>query len=158
MTASGARPGALCSRRLRPSPASWKLPERFLKLPKQETETLSSAASPIFSRADAELWTGESPKTRDGELARICSLADRDHDGLMQFSLTASGLVTEDLDDRLCRCTLRTNGRVEKPPGSSTESRYTMPGRPGDILGRKQRDPQSQRIWGQGTATRLQLF
>lgn len=37
----------------------------------------------------------------------------------MQFSLTAKGLVTEDLDDRLCRCTLLTNGRVEKPPSSS---------------------------------------
>lgn len=86
-------------------------------------ETLSSAASPIFSRVEAELWAGESPGTRDGELERICSLADSDQDGRMQLSPTARGLVTEDLEDKLCRCTLLTNGRVEKPPGSSTEWR-----------------------------------
>lgn len=80
---------------------------------------MSSAASPIFSRVEAELWTGESPEKREGELERMCSLADRDQDGLMQFSLTARGLVTEDLDDKLCRWTLLTNGRVEKPPSSS---------------------------------------
>lgn len=40
----------------------------------------------------------------------------------MQFSLTAKGLVTEDLDDKLCRWTLLTNGRVEKPPECSKEN------------------------------------
>jgi hypothetical protein len=44
---------------------------------------------------------GESPENREGELERICSLADRDQEGLMQFSLTAKGLVTEDLHDKL---------------------------------------------------------
>lgn len=82
-------------------------------------ETLSSAASPIFSKVEAELWIGESPEKREGELERICSLADSDQEGLRQFSLTAKGLVTEDLDDKLCRWTLLTNGRVEKPPSSS---------------------------------------
>lgn len=46
-------------------------------------------------------------------------MADRDQEGLMQFSWTAKGLVTEDLDDKLWRWTLLTNGRVEKPPSSS---------------------------------------
>lgn len=64
-------------------------------------ETLSSAASPIFSRVEAEVCTGESPEKRDGELERNCSFAESDHDGLTPFSLTASGLVTEDLDDKL---------------------------------------------------------
>lgn len=82
-------------------------------------DTLSSAASPIFSRVEAELWMGESPEKREGELERICSLADRDQEGRMQFSFTTRGLVTEDLQDRLCRWTLLTNGRVEKPPSSS---------------------------------------
>lgn len=82
-------------------------------------ETLSSPASPILSRVEADPWIGESPEKREGELERICSLADRDQEGRMQFSLTAKGLVTEDLDDKLCRCTLLTNGRVEKPPSSS---------------------------------------
>lgn len=50
---------------------------------------------------EAEVWIGESPENREGELERICSLADRDQEGLMQLSLTAKGLVTEDLDDKL---------------------------------------------------------
>lgn len=86
---------------------------------------MSSAASPIFSRAEAELWMGESPEKRDGELERICSFADSGQDGLTQFSPTASGLLTDDRDDRLCRCTLLTNGRVEKPPGSGREKVVT---------------------------------
>lgn len=64
-------------------------------------ETLSSSASPIFSKVEAEVWIGESPENREGELERICSLADKDQEGLMQLSLTAKGLVTEDLDDKL---------------------------------------------------------
>lgn len=54
MTASGARPAALCSRRLGALPRSWELLERLLKLPKQDTEALSSTASPIFSKVEAE--------------------------------------------------------------------------------------------------------
>lgn len=68
---------------------------------------------------------GESPEKREGELERICSLADRDQEGLMQFSLTAKGLVTEDRADKLWRWTLLTNGRVEKPPECSKESSVT---------------------------------
>lgn len=116
MTANGARPTVLCSRLLWLSLGSWWLPERFRRLPKQDMDTLSSPASPILSRVEADPWIGESPEKREGELERICSLADRDQEGRMQFSLTAKGLVTEDLDDKLWRCTLLTNGRVEKPP------------------------------------------
>lgn len=119
MTARGARPTARCSRRLWLSPASWKVLERFLRLPKQDMETLSSAASPIFSSVEADEWIGESPGKRDGELERNCSFADNDHEGRMQFSFTAKGLVTEDRDDKLWRWTLLTKGRVEKPPSSS---------------------------------------
>ena len=39
----------------------------------------------------------------------------------MQFSLTAKGLVTDGLDDKLWRWTLLTNGRVEKPRECSKE-------------------------------------
>lgn len=44
----------MCSRRLGAPPGSWELLERLLKLPKQETEALSSTASPIFSKVEVE--------------------------------------------------------------------------------------------------------
>lgn len=120
---------------------------------------MSSAASPIFSRAEAELWMGESPEKRDGELERICSFADSGQDGLTQFSPTASGLLTDDRDDRLCRCTLLTNGRVEKPPGSGREKVVTpQRGIPRDVPGRQQHGLQSQRVGGQGAAVWHQVF
>lgn len=112
MTARGALPVVRCSCRLLLS-----LPDRLRRLPKQEVATLSSADSPILSRVEAELCPGESPEKREGEPERICSLADKDQEGRIPFSLlTAKGLVTEEREDRLWRWTLRTKGRVEKPP------------------------------------------
>lgn len=77
----------------------------------------------------------------------------------MQLSLTAKGLVTDGLDDKLWRWTLLTNGRVEKPPECSKE--ITIKPSQQDVLvtsthqrkaslrGRRERDLQSQCVWGQ---------
>lgn len=114
MTARGALPSVResCWPRWLPPAAlgSRGLPERLRRLPKQEVATRSSADSPILSRVAEEPWTGEA------ELERICSLAERDHDGRIPFSLVAKGLVTEDLEDKFWRWTLLTKGRVENPP------------------------------------------
>ncbi len=58
----------------------------------------------------------ESKENREGELDLICSFCDRDQEGFIPFSLKARGLVTDDLEDKLCRWMLLTKGRVENPP------------------------------------------
>lgn len=82
-------------------------------------DTLSSQASPILSRGGEER---ESKENREGELDLICSFCDRDQEGFDPFSLKARGLVTDDLEDKLCRWMLLTKGRVENPPSSSLRS------------------------------------
>lgn len=61
-------------------------------------DTLSSQASPILSSGGEER---ESNEKREGELDLIWSLADNDQEGFIPFSLKASGLAMEDLEDKL---------------------------------------------------------
>lgn len=61
-------------------------------------DTLSSQASPIFSRGGEHR---ESREKRDGELDLICSFAERDQEGFIPLSLNAKGLAMEDLEDKL---------------------------------------------------------
>lgn len=76
-------------------------------------ETLSSPASPILSRGGEHR---ESKEKREGELDLIWSLAERDQEGFIPLSQKARGLAIDDLEDKLCRWMLLTNGRTENPP------------------------------------------
>lgn len=61
-------------------------------------ETLSSQASPIFSRGGEHR---ESREKREGELDLVFSFAARDQEGFIPLSLNAKGLAIDDLEDKL---------------------------------------------------------
>lgn len=80
---------------------------------KQEADRLVSATSPILSSVGEDEW--DSREKREGELERSWSLAEWDQDGLLPFSLSASGLAMEDLEENVCLCIPLTAGRDDKP-------------------------------------------
>lgn len=85
---------------------------------KQDVDRTVSTTSPILSNVGEEEW--DSREKREGELERSWSLAEWAHNGLVPFSLSASGLAMEDLEEKFCLCMPLTIGRLNKPASQTS--------------------------------------